>query len=182
MTGTSPLHIVKTYTPPSTVATLRLAMIGAALLVAALAFIFPLLTGEDDMLLPAVFLGVAALDLLMAVFLPTLLGRVAGPLHYALYADRLELVFGDPARGGRVTAAIPLSVIARIEETEGLPDKDRAAGYSGMRIFLNKDMPTLARFPHYDRGAAPALVLRGLRSEESHFSRLKELVEKSGAA
>lgn len=182
MTESMPLHIIKTYTLPSTVAMLRLAMIGAALLVAALAFVFPLLTGDDDMLITLLFLGVAGLDLLIAVFLPALLGRMPAPLHYALYHDRLELVFGDPARGGRSTAAIPLAAVVRVEETEGLADKDRAAGFSGLRIFLRSDLPTLACFPHYDRSGGPVLSLRGLRSEENHFSRLKELVEKSAAA
>lgn len=182
MTDTPPLHVLKTYTPPSTVALLRKAMIAAALMVAALSFLFPLLTGSDDMFITFIFLGVAALDLLIAVFLPALLGRMPSPLCYALYADRLEMVQGDPASGGRRMATIPFAAVARLEEAEGLPDKDRAAGFCGLRLFLRGDVPALARFPHYDRAGGPVLTLRGLRGEESPLARLKELVEKNKAA
>ncbi|MFN7114969.1 MAG: hypothetical protein ACK4PK_11500 [Alphaproteobacteria bacterium] len=182
-TETPPLHILQTYTPPSAVAMLRKAMIAAALMVAALAFIFPLLSGSDDMFLTFIFLAVAAIDLLIAVFLPALLGRRPTPLRYALYRDRLEVVQGATAEGGgRSMASIPFSAIARVEDAEPLQDRDRAAGFGGVRLFLHKDLPQLARFPHYDRAGGPVLTLRGLRSDESPLQRIKELVEKSKAA
>lgn len=182
MTEAVPLYTLQTYTPPTMVGLLRKAMIGAALLIAALAFLFPLVTGSDDIFITIVFLGVAALDLLIAAFLPAMLGRMAGPLRYALYRDRLEIVQGDPAGGGRTIAVLPYSAVSRTEEAEGLPDKDTAAGFCALRIFLQHDLPALARFPHYDRNGGPVLTLRGLRSEDSPLPRLKELVEKSGAA
>ncbi|MDP2205874.1 MAG: hypothetical protein Q8K65_06150 [Alphaproteobacteria bacterium] len=182
MTDTPPLHIFQTYTPPSAVAMLRKAMIAAALMVGALAFIFPLLTGSEDMFITLIFLAVAAIDLLIAVFLPALLGRRPTPVRYALYRDRLEVVQGDPAQGGRRMATIPFSAVARLEDAESLPDRDRAAGFGGVRLFLHSDLPELARFPHYDRAAGPVLTLRGLHSDESPLPRIKELVEKSKAA
>jgi hypothetical protein len=181
MTDT-PLHVIQTYTPPSLVAMLRKAMIAAALMVGALAFIFPLLTGDDDIFITMIFLAVAGLDLMIAVLLPALLGRRAAPVRYALYRDRLEVVQGDPAHGGRRMATIPFSAIARLEEAEAVPDRDRAAGFCGLRLFFHSDLAELARFPHYDRAGGPVLTLRGLRSEESPLSRIKELVEKSKAA
>jgi hypothetical protein len=181
MTDAAPLQIIRTYTPPSTVATLRLAMVGAALAVAALAFAYPLLTGAEDTLLTAVFLGVAALDLVLAAFLPALLGRLPGPLHYALYADRIDIVPGLSGRGGVPVATVPFSVVARVEELDGISDRDRAAGFTGLRIILREDLRPLARFAHYDRRAT-ALTLRGLHNVENPFPSLKLLVEKSGRA
>lgn len=182
MTDTPLLHVIQTYTPPSAVAMLRKAMIAAALMVAALAFIFPMLTGDDDMFITIIFLAVAALDLVIAVLLPALLGRRPTPVRYALYRDRLEVVQGDPAHGGRRMATIPLSAIARLEDADTIYDRDRAAGFTGVRLFFHSDLSELARFPHYDRAGGPVLTLRGLRSDESPLQRIKELVEKRKAA
>lgn len=131
-----PLHVIQTYTPPSAVAMLRKAMIATALMAVALAFIFPLLTGSDDMFITMTFLAVAALDLVIAVLLPALQGHRPMPVCYALYRDRLEVVLGDPADGGRRMATIPFSTIARLEDAEAIVDRDRTAVLAACGFFF----------------------------------------------
>lgn len=178
---TSPLFSFDAKIMPSLAGKLRLAMIAGALFVAAMAFIFPLLTGDKDPLISAVFLGVAVLDLGMAVFLPTLLARSPALTRFALYDGRIEIQQGSPA-APRTLAALDYAKIAAVDDAADiLSDKDRAAGFTAVRLQLRAHEPALATMPYYDR-QAQCLTLRGLRSDENPFARIKDMVEKSKAS
>lgn len=174
-------YILEQRMMPSLVSKLRLAMIAGALFVAAMAFIFPLLTGDKDPLISGVFLGVAVLDLGMAVALPSLLTRSPPLTRYALYAARLDIVQGNPAgTAGRVLASIPYAHIAAVEDAaEALADKDRAAGFAAVRLIFREHQPALAAMPYYDRKSPPQLTVRGLKNDENPYARIKDMVEKN---
>lgn len=178
---TQPLYTLDARMMPSLTAKLRMAMIVGALFVAAMAFIYPLLTGDKDPLISGVFLAVAVFDLGMAVALPGLLSRAPVLTRYAFYADRLDIVQGAPEQAGaRVLATLPFSNVSQVEDAgDGLSDKDRAAGFTAVRFHLRAPQPSLARMPYYDRGNPPRFLLRGLKTDENPFARIKDVVEKT---
>ncbi|HRI77816.1 MAG TPA: hypothetical protein PLX33_12615 [Alphaproteobacteria bacterium] len=174
-------YILEQRMMPSLVSKLRLAMIAGALFVAAMAFIFPLLTGDNDPLVSGVFLGVAVLDLGLAVALPSVLTRSPPLTRYALYAARLDIVQGNPAAASaRVLASIPYAQITGVEDAaDTLAEKDRAAGFAAIALIFREHQPALAVMPYYDRKSPPRLILRGLKNDENPYARIKDMVEKN---
>jgi hypothetical protein len=176
----APLHIFSLYMSPATANMLRGAMVGGALFIAAIAFIFPMLTGEEDRLVTMIFLAVAAIDLVMAFMLPRFMASRPSPMRLELHADHLAVALG--ASSEKPLARIPYSDIARAEEWEAIPARDREAGLMGVVLYLDNVRPECARLPYYGTQNGPALTLKGLRSDESPLARFKEVVEKSKAA
>lgn len=175
-----PLYVVSSYMSPTTAAMLRAAMIAGALFIAAMGFIFPMLTGEEDKLVTAVFFGVAVLDLVMAVMLPRFMASRPSPLRFEFHPDHLAIALG--ASTEKPLARVPYEDILRIEDFAGVPDKDRAAGLTGVVLYLRAARAELMRLPYYGTQDGPALTLKGLRSDENPLGRIKEVVEKSQPA
>lgn len=179
MTTRIPLHVFQTHMLPSTAGRMRAALIGGALLLAALGFVLPLLLGAENMLLTAVFLGVAVVDLVLSAVLPALLSRQPGPLRYELYRDGLRVV--STSKATPVDADVPYTDITAVEELT-LADKDQAAGWAGLRLVLAAPRPEFAALPNYGT-SPPALSLRGLRGEDNALARFRErLGARSGRA
>lgn len=174
---TAPLHILSSYMSPTVIRLVRGAMIAGALFIAALAFILPMITGENDKLITYVLLGVAAFDLFLAVALPHLMGSRPSPLRYELYADHMAVALG--ATSEKPLARVSYEDIDRIEEWADVPQKDREAGLTGVVVYLNAARSEVVRLPYYGTLNGPALTIKGLKQEESPFTRIKELVEKS---
>ncbi len=179
-TRTAPLYAVSSYMSPTTAAMLRAAMIAGALFIAAMGFIYPLLTGEEDKLVTSVFFGVAVVDLIIAVMLPRFMASRPSPVRFEFHAGYMAIALG--ASTEKPLARVPYEDIDRIEEFAGVPDKDRAAGLTGVVIYLRVARIELMRLPYYGTQNGPALTLKGLRSDENPLARIKEVVEKSKPA
>lgn len=176
----APLYVVSSYMSPTTAAMLRGAMIAGALFIAAMGFIYPMLTGEEDKLVTGIFFGVAVLDLIIAIMLPRFMASRPSPVRFEFYADHLAIALGGSTE--KPLAQVPYEDIDRAEEFSGVPDKDRAAGLTGVVIYLRAARIELMRLPYYGTQNGPALTLKGLRSDENPLARIKEVVEKSKAA
>ena len=176
----APLYVVSSYMSPTTATMLRGAMVAGALFIAAMGFVYPLLTGEEDKLVTGIFLGVAVLDLVIAIMLPRVMARRPSPVRFELYADHLAVALG--ATADKPLARVPYEEIGRVEEFSGTPDKDRAAGLTGVVLYLNAVRAECARLPYYGTQNGAALTLKGLRSDENPLARFKEVVENSRPA
>lgn len=173
----TPLHILSSYMSPTVIRLVRGAMIAGALFIAALAFILPMLTGENDKLITYVLLGVAAFDLFLALALPHLMGSRPSPLRFELYAGHMDVALG--ATSEKPLARIGYDDIDRVEEWADVPEKDREVGLTGVVVYLSAARSEVVRLPYYGTLNGPALTIKGLRQEENPLARIKELVEKS---
>lgn len=178
---TAPLKVFNVGVMPSTLFFLRSAIVIGAVFVAAISVALPWLTGEEDPLITTTLLGVAALEIGVAFALPKILSSRSGQMVFKLYADHIEF----PALAGRtaVNKTLPYSEISRVEAVGDLADKDIAAGFTGVRLYLAEPRRDFAGTSYYGMAEGrPAVTLRGLRSEENPLSHIKELVEKSKSA
>lgn len=165
--ASQPLFSLKPQIDPRVPAILRNALLGAALVLFALAFALPYYDVVSP-LIGYVLLAVAAADAGLAIALPSVIEKQSAATEYRFFGDRLEISM----QGSDYPVAY--ENIVSVEDAGSA----RESEHSQTTVALTLSQPV--KIPYFGRGTV--IRLPGLQQADSPFARIKEVVEKSRRA